>query len=178
MQLFSEIFLTPKTWKNRPKKLLIIGPDPFISQSSPDHSPQPTPQNWFFILWNLGTRHLFSYLCRAEQRQSNVRMQQKKFNRANLIMRKVWYHQIWIQTYLGFHCAHPTAGVKVLYFCTTKVGWLTHSKKNICRLWKIFQSCFFLHSLMADSALFCLETQRRVQIWKLLCTLVSSVVEF
>ena len=52
-----------KTLKNGPQKLLIIGPDPFISQSSPDHSPQPTAQNWFFILWNLGTRHLFSYLC-------------------------------------------------------------------------------------------------------------------
>ena len=25
--------------------------------------PQPTAQNWFFILWNVGTRHLFSYLC-------------------------------------------------------------------------------------------------------------------
>ena len=34
-------FLTPKKWKNGPQKLLIIGPDPFISQSSPDHSPQP-----------------------------------------------------------------------------------------------------------------------------------------
>ena len=30
-----------KTLKNGPQKLLIIGPDPFISQSSPDHSPQP-----------------------------------------------------------------------------------------------------------------------------------------
>ena len=29
-----------KTLKNRPQKLLIIGPDPFISQSSPDHSPE------------------------------------------------------------------------------------------------------------------------------------------
>ena len=54
-------FLTPKKWKNGPQKLLIIGPDPFISQSSPDQ--RPTAQNWFFILWNLGTRHLFSYLC-------------------------------------------------------------------------------------------------------------------
>ena len=53
-------FLTPKKWKNRQKKLLIIGPDPFLSQSSPDQ--RPTAQNWFFILWNLGTRHLFSYL--------------------------------------------------------------------------------------------------------------------
>ena len=34
-------FSTPKTWKDRPQKLVIIGPDPFISQSSPDHSPQP-----------------------------------------------------------------------------------------------------------------------------------------
>ena len=38
---FKKIFLTPKKWKNGPQKLLIIGPDPFISQSSPDHSPQP-----------------------------------------------------------------------------------------------------------------------------------------
>ena len=53
-------FLTPKKGKNGPQKLLIIGPDPFISQSSPDQ--RPTAQNWFFILRNLGTRHLFSYL--------------------------------------------------------------------------------------------------------------------
>ena len=39
--------------------MLIICPDPFISQSSPDHSPQPRVD----FSWNLGTRHLFSYLC-------------------------------------------------------------------------------------------------------------------
>ena len=38
---FKKNFLTPKKWKNRPKKLLIIGPDPFLRQSSPGHSPQP-----------------------------------------------------------------------------------------------------------------------------------------
>ena len=38
---FKNFFLTPKKWKNRPKKLLIIGPDPFLRQSSPGHSPQP-----------------------------------------------------------------------------------------------------------------------------------------
>ena len=61
-QIFShkKCFLTPKKWKNGPQKLPIIGPDPFISQSSPDQ--RPTAQNWFFILWNLGIRHLFSYL--------------------------------------------------------------------------------------------------------------------
>ena len=30
------IFLTLKKWKNGPEKLLIISPDPFISQSSPE----------------------------------------------------------------------------------------------------------------------------------------------
>ena len=38
---FLIFFLTPKKWKNGPQKLLIIGPDPFIPQSSPGHSPQP-----------------------------------------------------------------------------------------------------------------------------------------
>ena len=47
MQLFSVFkkiyifFFTPKKGKNRTQMLLIIGPDPFISQSSPDHIPQP-----------------------------------------------------------------------------------------------------------------------------------------
>ena len=53
MQLFSadtihsvfkkklNFFLTSKRWKNGPQKLLIIGPGPFIPQSSPYHSPQP-----------------------------------------------------------------------------------------------------------------------------------------
>ena len=39
------------------------------------------------------------------QRQSNVRTQQKKFQSGqsySYIMRKDWYHQIWIQTCLGF----------------------------------------------------------------------------
>ena len=55
--------MSTKTLKNGPQKLFIIGPDPFISQSSLDHNPQPTAQpspaqpspahNWFFILWNL-----------------------------------------------------------------------------------------------------------------------------
>ena len=32
--------MTQKKWKNWTQKLLIIGPDPFIPQSSPDHSPE------------------------------------------------------------------------------------------------------------------------------------------
>ena len=53
-------FLPMKNWKKHSKKLLIIGPNPFITQSSPGQ--RPTVQNWFSILWNLGTRDLFSYL--------------------------------------------------------------------------------------------------------------------
>ena len=38
---FLNFFLPWKSEKNGPQKLLIIGPDPFIPQSSPDHSPLP-----------------------------------------------------------------------------------------------------------------------------------------
>ena len=37
------------------------------------------------------------------------------FNRGqsySYIMRKVWYHQIWIQNYLGFHCDGPNLHTK------------------------------------------------------------------
>jgi hypothetical protein len=37
------IFFDPEKVKKRPQKLLIIGPDPSISQSSPDQ--RPTAQN-------------------------------------------------------------------------------------------------------------------------------------
>ena len=50
-----------KTLKYGHQKLLRIGPDPFISQSSPDHSPQ-SRIDFSYYLCNLGTRHLFSYL--------------------------------------------------------------------------------------------------------------------
>ena len=36
-----ELFFVHKNFKKRASKLLKIGPDPFISQSRPDHSPQP-----------------------------------------------------------------------------------------------------------------------------------------
>ena len=35
-------------------------PKPFYFTVQP--RPQPTAQNWFSISWNLGTRHLFSYV--------------------------------------------------------------------------------------------------------------------
>ena len=50
MQLFSadpkifskfRLIFVHKNFKNRPQKLLIIGPNPFTSQSSSDYSPQP-----------------------------------------------------------------------------------------------------------------------------------------
>ena len=44
-KIFSKIFqinfLSIKTLKSGPRKLLIIGPNPFISQSIPDHRPKP-----------------------------------------------------------------------------------------------------------------------------------------
>ena len=61
--------MTLKKWKNGPQKLLIIGPDPFISQSSPDQ--RPTAQNWFFILRHLGTRDLFFIINQPQNNDEN-----------------------------------------------------------------------------------------------------------
>ena len=53
--------MTPKKLKKPASKVAHNRPRPFFPTIQP--RPQPTAQNWFFILWNLGTRHLFSYLC-------------------------------------------------------------------------------------------------------------------
>ena len=49
-----------KVKKKRASKIAHNRPRPFYFTVQP--RPQPTAQNWFYILWNLGTRHLFSYL--------------------------------------------------------------------------------------------------------------------
>ena len=75
MQLFSAdniVFFDPEKVKKQASKVAHNPPNPlfFTVQSRP----QPTAQNWFFILWNLGTRHLFSYLwflpCWSRQKLS------------------------------------------------------------------------------------------------------------
>ena len=53
--------MTPKKVKKRASKVAHNRPRPFYFTVQP--RPQPTAQNWVFILWNFGTRHLFSYLC-------------------------------------------------------------------------------------------------------------------
>ena len=57
----NKIFFDPKKVKKLASKVAHNRPRPFYSTVQP--RPQPTAQNWFSILWNLGTRHLFSYLC-------------------------------------------------------------------------------------------------------------------
>ena len=57
---FKKLFLTPKTWKNCPQKLLIIGPTPFFSilarlPKRPEKQKSRTPkspllQDWVFRL--------------------------------------------------------------------------------------------------------------------------------
>jgi hypothetical protein len=50
-----------KNFKKRASKVAHNRPKPFYFTLQP--RPQPTAQNLFNILWNLGTKHLFSYLC-------------------------------------------------------------------------------------------------------------------
>ena len=52
--------MTPKKWKNGPQKLLIISPDPFISQSSPDHSPLPRID---FSYYEISGPNICSLIC-------------------------------------------------------------------------------------------------------------------
>ena len=53
-------FFDPQKVKKRASKVAHNRSRPFHFTVQP--RPQPTAQNWYFILWNLGTRHLFSYL--------------------------------------------------------------------------------------------------------------------
>ena len=53
-------FFDPQKVKKRASKVAHNQPRPFFPTVQP--RPQPTAQNWCFILWNLGTRYLFSYL--------------------------------------------------------------------------------------------------------------------
>ena len=59
-------FLVPKKWKNGPQKLLIINPDHFISQYSPDHSPQPRID---FSYFEISGTDICSLICILESRQ-------------------------------------------------------------------------------------------------------------
>ena len=61
---FKKFFLTPKKWKNGPQKLLIIGPDPFILQSRPDHSPLPRID---FSYYEISGPDICSLICELSQ---------------------------------------------------------------------------------------------------------------
>ena len=80
MQLFSadasafkkklNSFFDHEKVKKRASKDAHNRPRPFYFTVQP--RPQPTAQNWFFILRNLGTRHLFSYLWFTSQIRNKV----------------------------------------------------------------------------------------------------------
>jgi hypothetical protein len=53
-------FLPMKNWKNHPKKLLRIGPDPFFPQSSPGISPRP---NMDFPYYEISGPDICSLIC-------------------------------------------------------------------------------------------------------------------
>ena len=61
----------PQNMKKLPSKVAHNRPRLFYFTVQP--RPQPTAQNQFVILWNLGTRHLFSYLWSClDQHTNNV----------------------------------------------------------------------------------------------------------
>ena len=86
-------------------------------------------------------------LCLCSVGCLNLEKQQKKFNRAIFIhiMRKVWYHQIWIQNYLGFI-------VSDLVFSSGRIGPLPffgHAQKSEFAFHKaLLKSRFIFHILI------------------------------
>ena len=52
-------FFDPEKVKKLASKVAHNQPNLFFTVQP---RPQPTAQNWFFVLWNFGSRHLFSYL--------------------------------------------------------------------------------------------------------------------
>ena len=51
------------------------------------------------------------------------------------IMRKVWYHQIWIQIYFRFHCVRPNEYTFKLPLYWNRFFFLMNSKASNCNLW-------------------------------------------
>ena len=129
--------MTKKTLKNRPQKLLIIGPNHFFHcpAQTTDHSPQPTAQIWFFILWNLGTRHLFSYLC-------------------NRLLCLLWFPMHWtlfsIKLFLG--CRFQWKKGVILWICSALQAVISFSAwdKSFLQCWTLGAIFTFGRSRMFD----------------------------
>ena len=59
-----------------------------------------TAQNWFFILWNLGTRHLFSYLwCSVLQVWTNTQVREDNW-RSLYTEPADWWRQVRVRIFL------------------------------------------------------------------------------
>ena len=65
-----ELFFVHKNFKKRASKLLKIGPDPFISQSRPDHSPQPRID---FSYYEISGPDICSLICDTSPNYSRSR---------------------------------------------------------------------------------------------------------
>ena len=69
-------FLSINTLKNGPQKLIIIGPDPFISQSSPDHSPKPRID---FSYYEISRPDICSLICDLDLSSFRCHLEEPKF---------------------------------------------------------------------------------------------------
>ena len=119
--------------KKPPSKVAHNWPRSFYFTVQP--RPQPTAQNWFFILWNLGTRHMFSYLW---------------FNSSSIQLKLMywWGAYFLLQVALwkpqrNFHESSSTKGRASLYGLdrithTTLVNIWGYAKHALCTLgWKL-----------------------------------------
>ena len=140
--------------KKRDSKVAHNRPRPF--HFTVQSRPQPTAQNWFFMLWNLGTRHLFSYLWiqsiyilftftihfqGRKSYQDPVNMEEKPSPLSGLD--KMWFFSIWTWFFYTFgialwqkkvqKCRYSKTHGK--YFCSFK-GFHLFMKKKLCAKFK------------------------------------------
>ena len=149
MQLFSadamvfskkilNIFLTPKKWKNGPQKLLIIGQNPYISQSSPDHSPQHRID---FSYYEISGPEICSLICGLKVSRVFYTL---PHHAGTILHQGMWRFVVPKFSTFFSHPEHPWRTFSLTH-CLESYG---HSKEQVdIREWKIATKTYFVAAI-------------------------------
>ena len=79
-----------KTLKNGPQKLLIIGPNPFISHSSPDHNPQP---RIYLTYYEISGPNICSLICAFKVSRFRTKVVRKSRTWMTFLFKMYHFHK-------------------------------------------------------------------------------------
>ena len=122
--------------KKRASKFAHNRPRPFYFTVQP--RPQPTAQNWFFILWNLGTRHLFSYLWFQVLNPMEIQEKTSKHWGVLILSFLVWS---FFTTYCLFAVSylHMTQDHWIINLLNYVIAKTQNQKSSIIKYWKSWE---------------------------------------